>query len=123
MGFPKHEWHRAVSRDQRLTDGAARVAIDLSTSASPEDGTFCVRQQTVADRMGRSIRFVETSWAALARCGYIERVEERKRGRGYHRANTYRLAFPEMEIPAPPCRNTRTKVSQIRLLPARMPFL
>src|SRR4051794_36998856 len=90
MSFPKHEWLRAVARDKGLDDSYARVAMDLSTSTSVDDGTFCVRQKTVAERMGRDVRSVKRAYAALKIAGYIEWVATGKRGRGYLSDDTWR---------------------------------
>ncbi|SLE60997.1 Uncharacterised protein [Mycobacteroides abscessus subsp. massiliense] len=96
MSFPKHEWLRAVARDKRLDDSYARVAMDLSTSTSIDDGTFCVRQKTVAERLGRDVRSVKRAYAALKLAGYIEWVAAGKRGRGYLSGDTWRLRFPHV---------------------------
>jgi hypothetical protein len=96
MSFPKHEWLRAVARDKGLDDSYARVAMDLSTSTSVDDGTFCVRQKTVAERMGRDVRSVKRAYAALKIAGYIEWVAAGKRGRGYLSGDTWRLRFPQV---------------------------
>jgi hypothetical protein len=96
MSFPKHEWLRAVARDKGLDDSYARVAMDLSTSTSIDDGTFCVRQKTVAERMGRDIRSVKRAYAAPKLAGYIEWVAAGQRGRGYLSGDTWRLRFPQV---------------------------
>lgn len=98
MSFPKHEWLRRVARDKSLDDSYARVAMDLSTSTSVDDGTFCVRQKTVAERMGRDVRSVKRAYAALKNAGYIEWVAAGKRGRGYLSGDTWQLRFPRLEV-------------------------
>jgi hypothetical protein len=101
--FPKHEWIRLMTRpfdDKRLTLEIRLLGVDMFTSSSVVDGTFTVHRQTVAARMGKSMKFVDHGYVVLASLGFIELVAAGKTGRprsdeGNRRpAATWRLAFP-----------------------------
>jgi hypothetical protein len=103
MGFPKHEWLRLLTRkgcDKRLTPWIRLLAVDLSTSASPEDGTFTVHRRTVQERMGKSKTFIIDGYALLEELGYIKFVRAGRTGRPSAEdgdrlpAATWRLSFP-----------------------------
>jgi hypothetical protein len=103
--YYKFDWIRllAADPDPRMTGGYKHILtmIALNNVKIYED-TFCVRQVTVADRCGTSDRQVRRAYAAAKRCGYIELVTERRRGRTHIRADEYRLTVPvsmHLEIP------------------------
>ncbi|SIK28948.1 hypothetical protein [Mycobacteroides abscessus] len=104
MSFPKHEWYRRITCDENedLTPWIRLLGVNLSTSASAEDGAFTVHRKTVADRMGKSLRFVHGGYVLLEKFGYIESVSTGRTGRPANDAGkrqaaaTWRLSFPEL---------------------------
>jgi hypothetical protein len=98
----KFAWIFALGADPGI-GYAERYILTMTAlkSAHPKDLTFTVRQATIAENCSASERTVRRALAAGRRHGYIELVTERKRGRGNHGADEYRLCLPANEIPAP----------------------
>ena len=93
----KFDWMRAVLRDTRFSDAAARVLVFVAlNNVKSGECTFCVRQVTIAENTNLTERTVRAAFAQARELGYIELVEERQRGRGFHQADAYGLAIPEI---------------------------
>jgi hypothetical protein len=98
MAFPKNDWIRAVMADAQIDAAPRLVLVNIGyITASPDDGTFCVKQTTVAERLGVSLATVERAVRAAKRLRYIELVTERRRGPGSSGADKYRLMVPTQE--------------------------
>ncbi len=106
----KFDWVWRLGRDGRMTNGDRYIlTMTALKSASPRDLTFCVRQATIADNCAASERAVRRALAAGRRHGYLEVVRNRKRGRGNHGADEYRLTLPPNEIAATRAGNSTDK--------------
>ena len=109
----KFDWIWHLGRDARL-GYSDRYILTMTAlkSANAKNLTFCIRQATIADNCAASERAVRRALAAGRRHGYIEVVRNRKRGRGNHGADEYRLTLPTNEIPA-----TRASISEDKYRP------
>jgi hypothetical protein len=93
--FDKFEWIRAVSADSRLAASERLILVNVALfSVLGGEDTFCTKQTTIALRCGTTDRQVRRAITAGRSNGYVVLVEERQRGRGYHRGDEYRLLLP-----------------------------
>jgi hypothetical protein len=108
--YSKFDWVWRLGLDGRLPY-ADRYILTMTAlkSASPRDMTFCIRQATIAENCAASERAVRRALTAGRRHGYLELVRNRKRGRGNHGADEYRLTLPANEIPATGAGNSTDK--------------
>lgn len=94
----RFDWLRALARDRRMSHGETKniLTFIVLNNMKMGDDTFCVRQVTVAENLGVAARTVRRTYRRAMRLGYLELSEERQRGRGHHKADTYRLTLPEI---------------------------
>lgn len=94
----KFEWIRALAADSRVTNGDKFILTFIALYSLDRDApTFRVRQSTVAENCATNTRQVGRAIKEATESRYIELVEERKRGRGHHIADRYRLILPVIE--------------------------
>ena len=88
-------WMQGILEDTRLPHAARNILVRcaLVSTLGGED-TFSVRQQTVADAMGTNRLTVARALQRARELGWLDLVEERQRGRGWHKGDTHRLTFP-----------------------------
>jgi|SRR5271156_2565345 len=96
-GYPKFAWMAAVAEDDRMSD-AARLILTYIAHQNVHVGedTFCVRQTTVADKLHKRRQTVGAALRRGRELGWLELAAERTRGRGWHKADTYRMTHPEI---------------------------
>lgn len=91
----KFRYYAAVYSDPRLTLADKSVLTFAAiVFVHGEGDTFRRRQDTVAARVGTNIRTVQRAYKRGIELGYLELVTERQRGRGYTKADTYRIRVP-----------------------------
>lgn len=89
----KFEWLARVMEDKRISD-ARRLVLVYSCLQFERQLTFCIRQATVAQRVGVHRDTVSDALRQARELGWLELVRERQRGRGYTKGNELRLTFP-----------------------------
>jgi hypothetical protein len=96
----KFQWHKAVSRDARLTPGQ-RVVLGylIHVVTGPRLGTFAIPQETLATMLGIGKTVVGESFVRAKKLGYLTLVAERKPGVGGNQGDTLRLSMP-IDAPA-----------------------
>jgi hypothetical protein len=96
-GFPKFGWMAHVAEDDQLSDAQARVLIYIANQyVRGSDDWFCVRQQTVADKLHKRRQTVGEALRRGRELGHLKLAAERYRGRGWHQADVYQLTSPEI---------------------------
>jgi hypothetical protein len=93
--FDKFTWIRAVSADSRLAASDRLILVNIALfSVLRGQDTFSTKQTTIAERCGTTDRQVRRAITAGRSNGYLELVQERPRGRGYHGGDQHRLLWP-----------------------------
>ena len=114
-GFDKFAWMKAVcdEQDAKFTEGVKYVLLGIALFYPRHGGEGLVwsAQQSIAEDLNVSERLVKTAYAAARHRGYFVLTAERKRGRGHHAGNTYRLVIPQKSS-ADPARNTEESGAQ-----------
>lgn len=97
----KFEWLKAVAADSRFTDGQ-KVVLMYCAAICVRYGrtTFCVRQETLAERCATTRKSVGVAVRTAKRLGYLSVDRDRQRGRGHHGADEHRLILPENVEPS-----------------------
>ncbi len=89
----KFEWLARVMEDRRISE-VRRLVLVYSCLQFERQLTFCIRQATVAQRLGVHRDTVSDALRQARELGWLELVRERQRGRGYTKGNELRLTFP-----------------------------
>jgi hypothetical protein len=101
--WDKFAFITAVGADSRLTVGARFVLMQIALNWTAVDRpTFHVKQATIAERLGVSLRLVKAAIADGRRHGYIVVELHRKRGTGQHGADMNRMMLPELSAQSAP---------------------
>jgi hypothetical protein len=98
----RHLWMQGVLEDTRLSHAARNVLVrcGLVSTLGGED-MFSVRQETVASALGMHVNTVAGAFRRARELGWLQLVEERQRGRGWHKGDVHQLTFPAEKIPTP----------------------
>ncbi|WP_139830933.1 helix-turn-helix domain-containing protein [Mycobacterium paraense] len=88
-------WMNAVEQDTRLTE-AQRLILTSCARINVLGGevTFSLRQETVAERLGVQRQTVGRALAKARELGWLQLVEVRQRGRGWHKGDVHELTVP-----------------------------
>jgi hypothetical protein len=97
----KFDWQRGVLQDDRLSPSMRMILCWCAlVNSKGYEGTFRVRQETVAERLHVHPDTVSAAFRRARKLGWLEVAEERQRGRGWHQADLIAMTFPS-EIPCP----------------------
>ena len=93
----KFDWINVLAADTTLAESYKFVGtiIAIKSVLTRGDMVFHIRQTSVATNCGTSLRTVKRAYAALKDHGYIELVDNRRRGPRAN-ADKYRLTLPEL---------------------------
>ncbi len=98
----KFAWMARVMEDKRLTE-TARLILTYCALQYVKGGTdtFSVRQQTVASHLHVHVNTVAGALRRAREFGWLWLIEERQRGRGWHKGDVHQLTLSAEEIPTP----------------------
>ena len=96
VGRIRFIWMATVEQDTRLSEAARLILTSVArVNVKGGESTFCVKQQTVADRLGLTKKAVGEALRRARHLGWLRLRNERQRGRGYHRADVLELTIPD----------------------------
>lgn len=94
----KFRWFEDMNHDTEISI-ARRGILGYCAIRYARESEGCiirVTQQTIAGNLGVTTKVIKGAFKSGSERGWVERVAERRRGRGHHGADTWRLRRPEI---------------------------